>query len=145
MLIVELFSCVYSFLPRASVDLTPETFRSLVLSGRDHWVLDFYAPWCGPCQHFAPEFEVLAQVWKLCFSAWILLLFFCSDWWDKPKVNFSNRLWDEAQIKSFLKVWFSCSQESCSHAFCVCAIDRCLKARSGQGRLTVRLIIRPVS
>uniref|UniRef100_A0A3Q1AR92 DnaJ homolog subfamily C member 10 n=1 Tax=Amphiprion ocellaris TaxID=80972 RepID=A0A3Q1AR92_AMPOC len=53
-----------SYLPRASVDLTPETFRSLVLSGRDHWVLDFYAPWCGPCQHFAPEFEVLARILK---------------------------------------------------------------------------------
>lgn len=52
------------FLPRASVDLTPETFRSLVLSGQDHWVLDFYAPWCGPCQHFAPEFEVLARILK---------------------------------------------------------------------------------
>ncbi|KAM9709669.1 dnaJ homolog subfamily C member 10 isoform 1-T2 [Menidia menidia] len=53
-----------SSLPRASVDLTPETFRSQVLSGRDHWVLDFYAPWCGPCQHFAPEFEVLARLLK---------------------------------------------------------------------------------
>uniref|UniRef100_A0A672JBH7 DnaJ homolog subfamily C member 10 n=1 Tax=Salarias fasciatus TaxID=181472 RepID=A0A672JBH7_SALFA len=53
-----------SSLPRASVDLTPDTFRSLVLSGKDHWVLDFYAPWCGPCQHFAPEFEVLARILK---------------------------------------------------------------------------------
>ncbi|PWA13779.1 hypothetical protein CCH79_00017144 [Gambusia affinis] len=49
---------------RVSVDLTPETFRSQVLSGRDHWVLDFYAPWCGPCQHFAPEFEILARMVK---------------------------------------------------------------------------------
>lgn len=60
--VVMLMSCVYSSLPRASVDLTPESFRSQVLSGQDHWVLDFYAPWCGPCQHFAPEFEVLARV-----------------------------------------------------------------------------------
>eukprot|EP00064_Thunnus_orientalis_P004107 superscaffoldBa00000362_g4118 len=54
----------YISLPRASVDLTPDSFRSLVLSGQDHWVLDFYAPWCGPCQHFAPEFEVLARILK---------------------------------------------------------------------------------
>ncbi|KAF1383019.1 hypothetical protein PFLUV_G00149880 [Perca fluviatilis] len=57
----SLRSWALSSLPRASVDLTPESFRSLVLSGQDHWVLDFYAPWCGPCQHFAPEFETLAR------------------------------------------------------------------------------------
>uniref|UniRef100_A0A3P8UHE6 Thioredoxin domain-containing protein n=1 Tax=Cynoglossus semilaevis TaxID=244447 RepID=A0A3P8UHE6_CYNSE len=54
--------CVHSYLPRASVDLSPNSYRSQVLSGQDHWVVDFYAPWCGPCQHFAPEFEVMARV-----------------------------------------------------------------------------------
>ncbi|KAM4608743.1 dnaJ homolog subfamily C member 10 isoform 2-T2 [Polymixia lowei] len=53
-----------SSLPRASVDLNPDSFRSQVLSGQDHWLLDFYAPWCGPCQHFAPEFEVVARMLK---------------------------------------------------------------------------------
>ncbi|XP_041117715.1 dnaJ homolog subfamily C member 10-like [Polyodon spathula] len=48
-------------LPRASVDLTPADFNKKVLNGGDHWVIDFYAPWCGPCQHFAPEFELLAR------------------------------------------------------------------------------------
>uniref|UniRef100_A0A8C8DF19 DnaJ homolog subfamily C member 10 n=1 Tax=Oncorhynchus tshawytscha TaxID=74940 RepID=A0A8C8DF19_ONCTS len=53
-----------STLPRASVDLTPDDFRNKVIGGKDHWVVDFYAPWCGPCQHFAPEFEVLARMVK---------------------------------------------------------------------------------
>lgn len=52
------------FLPRASVDLSPEDFKNRVLGGTEHWVVDFYAPWCGPCQHFAPEFESLARMVK---------------------------------------------------------------------------------
>ncbi|XP_020784724.2 dnaJ homolog subfamily C member 10 [Boleophthalmus pectinirostris] len=60
----SLRSWALSSLPRASVDLTPDSFRTLVLQGDQHWVLDFFAPWCGPCQHFAPEFEVLARSLK---------------------------------------------------------------------------------
>lgn len=52
----------HRYLPQVSVDLTPQSFTEKVLNGKDHWVIDFYAPWCGPCQNFAPEFEILARV-----------------------------------------------------------------------------------
>ncbi len=37
-------------------------FQQDVLSSQKAWIVDFYTPWCGHCQVFAPEFEKVAQV-----------------------------------------------------------------------------------
>lgn len=44
--------------------MTPETFQSLVAQRNvgETWLVDFYAPWCGPCNELAPEWNKLAKV-----------------------------------------------------------------------------------
>ncbi|CAK5092580.1 unnamed protein product [Meloidogyne enterolobii] len=43
--------------------LTPDNFDDIVYGGGQSFFVDFFAPWCGPCQKLAPEFRQLARQW----------------------------------------------------------------------------------
>ena len=44
----------------ATLALTKDDFEQVV-TGNDTVIVDFWAPWCGPCRAFAPTFEALSE------------------------------------------------------------------------------------
>jgi thioredoxin 1 len=44
----------------AVVELNKDTFEQTVTEN-DFVVVDFWAPWCGPCRSFAPVFEKISE------------------------------------------------------------------------------------
>jgi thioredoxin 1 len=46
--------------PMAVVELTKENFEQVITSN-PMVIVDYWAPWCGPCRGFAPVFEGVAE------------------------------------------------------------------------------------
>ena len=40
----------------STIELTQDTFQAAVLNSKP-LIVDFWAPWCGPCRSFSPIFE----------------------------------------------------------------------------------------
>jgi len=44
----------------ATVDITADTFEDTI-NKNDIVIIDFWAPWCGPCRSFAPIYEEVSE------------------------------------------------------------------------------------
>ncbi len=44
----------------AVVELTKDTFEQVIVDN-DFVIIDFWAPWCGPCRSFAPTYEKVSE------------------------------------------------------------------------------------
>ena len=50
------------------IQLNKNNFVKKVIKSKDIWLVLFYAPWCGHCKEFHPEFEKLSKSTKGLFK-----------------------------------------------------------------------------
>ncbi len=79
-------SCHKTLLTGHPVELTDATFERFVSKNELPVIVDFWAPWCGPCRMMAPQFEQAASLLK----GRAVLAKVNSD--DNPQASVRNRI-----------------------------------------------------
>jgi thioredoxin 2 len=78
--------CGKALLPSEPVELTDATFDRFVAKSELPVLVDFWAPWCGPCKMMAPQFAQAAAELK----GRAVLVKVNTD--DNPQVSVRNRI-----------------------------------------------------